>query len=87
MSALYDLLVEQLKDYNLGVFSVEKREERIATCQACENFVPVDNTCNVCKCNIGIMVMLGANSCKVGKWIGETGPEPLPPETPPEPNP
>ena len=81
MSTLYNTFLEQLKDCDLGVFSPEKREARIATCQACEHFVPTDNICGVCNCNIGIIVMLGQNSCKVGKWIGEMPPA----ETPPNP--
>lgn len=76
MSALYDLFAQQLHGYNLGVLSKEKREERIATCQACDQFVLEGTKCGICQCNVNWMVMFGPNSCMEGKWVGV--PEPVP---------
>lgn len=77
MSNLYDLFLQQLEGYNLGVLSKEKREERIATCQACDKFSLDKTTCSICGCNVNWMVMFGPNSCMEGKWEGV--PEPTPP--------
>lgn len=71
MSALYDLFLEQLKDYDLGALSKEKREQRIATCQSCDEFKAENTSCNLCRCNVNWKVMLGQNSCMKGKWVGE----------------
>ena len=74
MSELYNLFAEQLQNYDLGLLSKEKREQRILTCQACDNFNLTNTQCNICGCNVNYLVMFGPNSCKVGKWAGE--PEP-----------
>ena len=71
MSALYDLFAEQLKAYDLGILSPEKREQRIAICQACEKFNIQNTSCEICRCNVNWKVMFGPNSCMEGKWVGE----------------
>lgn len=66
---LLETFTEQLKDFNLGIWNKESRESRIRICQGCENFEPETNTCGICNCNIGFMVMMRSKSCVIGKWV------------------
>ena len=68
--SLYDTLKEELSNFELGIFSKEEQERRIAICQGCENFSGEEtHQCSVCKCNINWKVMMMRNSCPAGKWI------------------
>jgi hypothetical protein len=67
--SIYDTLKEELKNYDLGIFSKEEQERRISICQSCTNYSgDEDHQCSICKCNINWKVMLMQNSCPAGKW-------------------
>jgi hypothetical protein len=68
--SLYDTLMAELADFNLGVFSKAEQERRIAICQSCENYTGDEtHRCGVCKCNINWNVLFTPNSCPLGKWV------------------
>lgn len=67
---LYDTLKEELKSYDLGVFSKEEQERRISICQSCDKYSgDEEHKCSICNCNINWKVMLMQNSCSEGKWL------------------
>lgn len=70
--SIYETLKQELINFDLGVFSKEEQERRIAICQGCEEYSgDFEHKCNVCKCNINWRVMLMQNSCPKGKWKPE----------------
>ena len=70
--SIYEILVEELKTFELGVFSKEEQERRIAICQSCEEYTgDEEHKCNKCQCNIKWKVMLMCNGCPKGKWKPE----------------
>lgn len=66
--SLYDVLREEVKNLDLGIFRKEEQERRIAICEGCENFNAEDHKCGVCKCSIAIVTLFTQNSCPSGKW-------------------
>jgi hypothetical protein len=50
----------------------EQQEQRLAICQACENYR--DGTCLVCGCNLRIKTGWTDQGCPIGKWGPITSP-------------
>ena len=70
--SLYDTLLGELSEFDIGLFNKEEQERRIAICQACPEYSGDEtHKCNICKCNINWTVMLMPNSCPTGKWRGK----------------
>ena len=68
---LYDTLMKELENYDLGVFNKAEQERRIGVCQSCERFDAETSKCGVCKCSIAVRVLFTVNSCPDGKWQGD----------------
>ena len=69
--SLYDTLMEELANYELGAFNKAEQERRISVCEGCEKFDAPAHKCGVCKCSIAIRVLFTVNSCPEGKWQGD----------------
>jgi hypothetical protein len=41
---------------------------RVDTCQKCENFNPLNVTCNLCGCYLAIKVGWASEKCPIDKW-------------------
>ena len=68
--ALYDTLMTELANCELGVFNKAEQERRIALCESCDKFDAGTNKCGVCKCSIAVRVLFTVNGCPEGKWKG-----------------
>lgn len=69
--SIYDTIKQELANFDLGVFSKEEQERRIAICRSCEEYSgDEEHKCNTCNCPINWRVMLTINSCPKGKWVG-----------------
>jgi len=66
---LYRVMMEELKNVNIGAFDMEEQYRRIEICQSCTEYSgDEDHKCMHCKCNVNMLVMLTENGCPTGKW-------------------
>lgn len=70
--SLYSKLLEEFKQFDLGIFNEEEQKRRIAICESCDQFNAENHRCKVCGCSIANVVLLTQNTCYLGKWIGSS---------------
>lgn len=62
-------LLDEMRNFNIGLFNREERLRRIEICVACPNFEPVKVKCGICRCSIAPMVLMHSHSCPDGRWV------------------
>ena len=68
--SLYDTLMSELAECELGVFNKAEQERRISICESCDKYVAESHKCGVCNCSTAVRVLFTVNSCPEGKWKG-----------------
>ena len=48
--------------------SKEKAQQRLSTCNSCENFIPMISMCSICHCIMPLKAKLADVSCPINKW-------------------
>lgn len=57
-----------LFDKDIGRVEGDVAKARLATCQACDRYVPLTHQCEECGCFMNAKVKLPNAFCPIGKW-------------------